>query len=583
MWLLAIPLAAIVVASFWAVTRNDFLNWDDEKNFVSNPHYWGLGWAQFRWAWTAFLLGVYQPVAWMLLEAQYSMFALAPWGYHATSVLLHVSNSVILYVLTIALIGRAQPTILDEHPWKCFASAALLTTLFAVHPLRTEVVAWVSCQPYLPCASFYLLAIGAYLRANPQHEEQQRRWHWASYALFVAGLLSKAVAVTLPFVLVILDAYPLNRLGLDPRRWFARSSRGVWAEKLPFFVTSVAFMVIATWARRHMPILAAVEPKGLSAAQLAQSLYGVGFYVSKTLVPVRITGFYAKPVGGSWLDPLLLVPILLAITVTALVIGYRRRFPAAAVAWLCYVVMLGPNLGLVRISNQIAADRYSYLPLMSLVVLGAGTLAWCWCNARLAQIVKAGVLPVSAIATIVLVALAQAQNRTWRSDEALWTYAMNNGQAEVAEIHNFLALALVRESRLDEAEQHVTKSLQLTRTYAGAHNTLGIVLGEQGKLPQAADEFREALRLDPRHVNAHLNMGSVLLREQQVERAISQYAVALELEPDNGPASRLLRRILLTTPPRDGRLVKGVQAVLQDPGNRSAHRALTDALEPYVQ
>jgi len=580
MWAMAIPIAAIVVVTFWSVTRNDFVNWDDDKNFINNPNYWGLGWAQLRWAWTTILLGVYQPVAWMLLEAQYSMFALDPRGYHLVSILLHVVNSVVLYALMIALIGRARPELLDHHPWKCFTSAAVMTTVFAVHPLRTEVVAWISCQPYLPCALFYLLAIAAYLRANPQNGIQDRDWFWRSYLLFVAALLSKAVAVSLPFVLLILDAYPLNRLSGGLREWFSPAHRRVWSEKLPFIGASIAVMVVATWAKRHEPILSAVQPRGLAWDQLVQAVYGAGFYVVKTLVPVGITAYYPLPPHVNWLDPSFLIYIVTAIVLTVGVFVLRRTLPAAMAAWITYLVVLGPNMGLIHISSQIAADRYGYIPLMGPFAMGAGLLASCWSRDRLARVVNVAVVPAALAAVIALVVLSQQQSRTWLSDEALWAHAIDHG-SDVAEFHNFLGLALAKETRREEAKQQFTEAIRLYGEYADAHNNLGVVLLDEGRSREAGDHFAEAIRLKPGYAEAHNNLGTILLGERQVERAIREYVRSLELEPDNGTVVRNLRRVLTTTPPRDARLVDCVQAVLRNPTDKAAYRELHEALRSY--
>jgi len=581
MWLLAIPIAAIVVATFWSVTHNDFVNWDDDKNFINNLHYRGLGWSHLRWTWTTFLLGVYQPIAWMLLQVQYSIFGLDPWGYHLVSILLHITNSVVLYLMTIALIGRAQPRLLDRHPWKCFASAAIATTLFAVHPLRTEVVAWVSCQPYLPCALFYLLAIAAYLRANPRSSAQDQRWFWISYAFFITSLLSKAVAVSLPFVLLILDAYPLNRLAGGAWRWLDPPLRRVWFEKLPFIGASLAFMVVAVWAKQDAQIMAPVQATGLSWGRMAQALYGVGFYVVKTVVPLRISAFYVLPIGADWLRAKYVVYMLATVVISGAVFLLRRSFPAAAASWLAYLIVLSPNIGLVRIGHQVAADRYGYVPLMALFALGAGSLAVSWSLQRLAGIIAASVVPALAAALVALMALTQIQARTWISSMALWTHAVRAGQGNAAEVQTFLGLAFAQEGVREEAKEHYIDALKLNDGYADAHNNLGIVLGEEGRFIEAEEQFKETVRLDPKHVLAHNNLGVSLWRQHRIEPAILEFAAALELDPDNSNAERNLKTLLSTNPPADARLVECARAVLRAPSDTAAHKALKDALKQY--
>ncbi len=163
-WLVAIPLALIVSYAFIPCLNNGFVtSWDDDQNFLDNPYFRGLGAAQVKWAWSTMWVGVYQPLEWMLFEAQYVFCQLDPRGYHLTSLLLHVANAVVLYVLTVALLVRCRADSCLDSPWTCAWSAGLTTALFAVHPLRVEAVAWASCQPYLPCALFSMLTVLAYL------------------------------------------------------------------------------------------------------------------------------------------------------------------------------------------------------------------------------------------------------------------------------------------------------------------------------------------------------------------------------------------------------------------------------------
>ena len=206
-WLVAVPLAVLVIAAFIPVLDNGFVNWDDDINFLDNVHFRGLGLAQMKWACTTFWLGAYQPLAWLLFEAQYVFWKLDPHGYHLTSVILHAVNAVVLYVLTMTLLRRCLPDLCKKGPWTCCLAAGVATGLFAVHPLRVEAVAWVSCQPYLPCALFSMLAVLAYLRGFEMSPYPRWGWLVATFVLFVAALLFHAVAVSMPLVLLILDVY----------------------------------------------------------------------------------------------------------------------------------------------------------------------------------------------------------------------------------------------------------------------------------------------------------------------------------------------------------------------------------------
>ena len=427
--------------------RQRLRDWDDEENFLENPSYRGLGWSQIRWAWTTFLIGVYQPLAWMILEVQYVLFGLRPWGYHFTSLLLYALNTVVLFVLTVTLLVRCRPELPREGPWAVALGAGLAVALFAVHPLRTEVVVWASCQPYLPCALFSMLAVLAYLRASREGPSQSRQgWLVAAFGLFAAALLSKAVAVSLPVVLLILDVYPLRRLGGGPGRWFGPTVRRVWWEKLPFVALSLIFMVLAIVARAHDRHLVPLEDRGLSA-RIAQACYGIWFYVIKTVLPSGITAFYPLPPRVEWYDPPFLLSILGTLGVSAGLFLLRRRWPGLLAAWLSYVVILAPNLGLVRTGKQIAADRYSYMAMLGGVVLVAAGLC------RFGQAMRR-VHPVAAVSVAAglglilgLVILTRAQCRTWRTSETLWTHALEHGAGHSDLVHNNLGAALVKQGR----------------------------------------------------------------------------------------------------------------------------------------
>jgi Tfp pilus assembly protein PilF len=561
-WWVGLLLAVLVLVAFFPVLDNGFVNWDDEKNFVYNAHFRGLGWTQLVWAWRTFLLGVYQPVAWLILEAQYAIWQLEPWGYHLTSILLYAVNTVVLFFLTAALLQRCQPALYREDPAYCFLAAGLATALFSVHPLRTEVVAWVSCQPYLPCALFYMLAVLAYLRAYPEGTPAQRGWLLGSFFLFAMALLSKAVAVSLPLVLLILDVYPLGRLGGGPGRWLGRSAWKVWLEKVPFVLLSVIFMDIAIAAKRHAPILAVPgQASRIGSAQVAQACYAIWFYVTKTVLPLDIRAYYPAPLRVIWYEPRFLSSILGVLGMSVGLFLVRRRCPALLAVWLSYLVILAPNLGIVRISNQIAADRYAYVPTMGAVVLTAAGVGWLGRQTRWARPLT-GLLSAACLGMMMgLVILTWRQCQTWQTSEILWNHALNHGADSSPDVRNFVGLVMGRQGRLPEAKAHFAEALRLNPSSSEAHNNLGVVLGQEGKLAEAQAEFGEALRLYPQHVEASNNLASALARQGKLEEAVSQYTRALGLDPDNFEAHNNLGSVLVKLDRPEEAVVQFAEAI----------------------
>jgi len=568
-WLVAVPLALFVITAFIPTLDNGFVNWDDEGNFLDNRSYRGLGAAQVRWAWTTFRLGAYQPLAWLLFEAQYAFSKLDPRGYHLTSLVLHAANAVVLYVLTVTLLVRCRTDSCKKSPWTCAWGAGLATALFAVHPLRVEAVAWASCQPYLPCALFFMLAVLAYLRAFPMDSSPRGGWLVGSFVLFIAALCSKAVAVSLPAVLLILDVYPLRRFGDGPGRWFGSAARRVWLEKVPFVMVSLLFMGLAIAAKpqSRFPIHRYDAFTGI-----AQACYGIWFYIQKTVLPLDLSAYYPSPRQIRWLAPPFLLSILGTLGMSAGLFMLRRRWPGLLVAWLCYLVILAPNSGIIWISDQIAADRYSYIAMLGWVILAAA------CLCRLGQTswrARPGAIGIVAVCLgAILVRMTWSQCRTWRDSETLWTHALSHGSGNSCVAHNNLGLVLYGQGKIEAATAHYTLALRLNPAHANAHNNLGAVLSRREKYEAACAHYAEALRLDPGHVNAHNNLGLELFRQGNYEEAAARLAEALRLDPGYANAHINLGGVLF----RQGKLKEAAthyaQALRLSPNDAEAHNNL---------
>ena len=292
-WLLVL-VALVTALAFLPILSNGWVDRDDPDNFLDNPSYRGIGLAQLRWAISTFYLGVYQPLAWMLLGAQYEVCGLMPWGYHLSSLVMHCANAVLLVTLAAAFLklGGRRPLpekALDhESQYLGVAAAALL---FAVHPLRVEVVAWVSCQPYLPCAFFTMLAVLAYLRREYASAAGRAAWLVTAWLLYVLALLCKAPALTLPAVLLLIDVFPLRRFSGELRSRWASILAAV-LEKLPFVAVGVLFFVLTVEGKYiSNPLMFSEDSLGLGQ-RLARSGYSAGFYIEKTVWPSGLAADY---------------------------------------------------------------------------------------------------------------------------------------------------------------------------------------------------------------------------------------------------------------------------------------------------
>src|SRR6266581_72470 len=221
LWLVPTLIALVTFGAFLPTLHNQFVNWDDDKNFLENPHYRGLGWTQLSWMWTTHL-GHYIPLTWMTFGLDYLLWGMNPLGYHLTNLLLHAANAVVFFFITRRLLTRALPSP-SERGHTLAVSAALAALVFSIHPLRVESVAWATERRDVLSGLFYLSAVLAYLRACDR-DERGRGWYWGAVALFAGALLSKSMAVNLPVVLMILDVYPLRRLG-ESIGWRSKPAR----------------------------------------------------------------------------------------------------------------------------------------------------------------------------------------------------------------------------------------------------------------------------------------------------------------------------------------------------------------------
>src|SRR5438128_558368 len=367
-WLVPVLIALVTFAAFLPALYNQFVNWDDDDNFLGNPHYRALAWTHLRWMWTTHL-GHYIPLTWMTLGLDYLLWGMNPVGYHLTSLLLHATNAVVLYFLARRLLTLALPPP-PQRGHAPVVSAGFAALVFAIHPLRVESVAWATERRDVLSGLFYLLTILVYLRAC-ERGPRGRRLYWLSVTLFGCALLSKSMAVSLPVVLLILEVYPLRRLG-GSLGWSSASARAVYLEKIPFVLLAGAASAIALM--EQLSNRAMVSVAQLSAQdRLAVSAYGLSFYLWKTVVPLNLSPLYMLPQTVNPAATPFIVSYGGVLAVTAIALALRRRWPGLPAAWLAYVVVLLPVLGIAQNGPQLAADRYTYLAVLGWAILaGAG-------------------------------------------------------------------------------------------------------------------------------------------------------------------------------------------------------------------
>ena len=521
-WIVPALIAAVTFLAFLPALRNGFVAWDDDKNFLANPHYRGLGTAELRWMWTSFHLGHYVPLSWMTLGLDYVLWGMNPAGYHFTNVLLHAANAVLLYFIARRLLRRTAAASLADNWDSLTVGTAFAALFFAVHPLRVESVVWVTERRDVLSGLFCLLSVLFYLRAT-EEGERKRAIYALSLGTFACALLSKATSMTVPALLLVLNVYPLRRVG-GVAGWWGKRARRVYLEILPFAMLAAASAILSIVALQRMPQLSI-------PGKVAVSAYSLAFYVWKTLVPWPLSPVYEMPQHVDPLAPRFLASYACVLVLIALAWRLRWRWPGVTTAMIAFVVITLPMLGVVQNGPQIAADRYTYHAAPALAIL-AGTVYTALPSLRLARFVH-GIVGIAII--VVLGVLTWNQSRVWHDSAALWSHVLRVDD-ESAIGHVGLANVLFRQNRVEEATEHARRAVAIAPGYAQAHNDLGVGLATQGHLDEAVSEYQRALALEPGNDEAHSNWGVVLARQGDLDGAIERYREALEANPDNADA-----------------------------------------------
>jgi tetratricopeptide (TPR) repeat protein len=545
---LAALLALVTWVLFWPAGDHAFFLMDDHQYVVENPAVLaGLGWAGMRWAFTSFHAANWHPLTWLSHMADVQLFGLAPRGHHLTSVLLHGLNGALLLLLLARLTGSR---------WRSAAVAAL----FALHPLRVESVAWVAERKDLLAGLFCLLTLLAWVRFTA-------RPGWRPYlltlGLFAFGLMAKPMLVTLPFLLLLLDWWPLGRWPGGPGEP-APASR-LLLEKLPFLLLSGVASLVTLKAQQAAGAVSSLTVLHF-ADRLANALVSYGAYLGKALWPQGLAVHYPLnlPLPG-WR---VLAAGTLVAAITLLVMQQRRCRPWLAWGWLWYLVTLVPVIGLVQVGLQSMADRYTYLPLIGPAVM----LVWSLPTPAAAgqrRLLAAGTTTVF----LLLALLTRQQLGYWRDSVTLLrrTVAVTK-ENPLAEF--YLGDALFEAQATDEALIHYTRSLLLKPNQSAVHNALAGVYARQGDLPRAARHYLAALELNPSNFEARYNLGLLQVRLGELPAAGITLTEALRLRPKNAEGHYNLAVVLS----RQGRLDEAGQhyreAVRLKPDHVAAHYAL---------
>lgn len=499
------------------------MRYDDGDYVFDNPNVRaGLTLPGVAWAFTTNETANWHPLTWLSHMADVQLWALNPVGHHFTGVLLHVLNAILLYLLLEKMTGAS---------WRAAAAAAL----FALHPLRVESVAWVAERKDVLSTLLGLLCLLAYVRYVRQGGKASFAW---SLLLFAASLMAKPMLVTLPFLLLVLDYWPLERMGdaVSAGEHSSRpGARRLILEKAPFLLLAVASSAVTLWAQRRamsalpLPLAVRIDNAVLSYAR----------YLGKLIYPVHLAVLYPHPGVVQGVKTLAAGALLLAATASFVLL--RRRIPYLLAGWLWYGGTLVPVIGLVQVGWQSMADRYTYFPSIGLVVMavwGLSDLAARW-PARRALLAGSTALVLCALSILTIL-----QIRHWKDAVSLFEHALQTTDRN-AIVNYFLGNELLSQGRVAEGTLHLEEALRLNPDFPEAHYQLGALAGGRGQWAEAASHARAALKLRPEFAEGHCQLGVALDSQGQTSEAIHHYGAALRLKPDYAEAHKYLGKALL--------------------------------------
>jgi len=501
-------LAAITFAVFGQTLAHEFIDYDDNIYVYNNPVVArGLSLKGIVWVFTHADCNFYHPLTMLSLMGDNQLYGLHAGGYHLTNVLLHAASAILLFLILRQMTGAL---------WR----SAFVAAVFAIHPLRVESVAWVAERKDVLGAFFFMLTLGAYARHVGNLKSPARYWMVA--AAFVLALLSKPTVVTLPFVLLLLDYWPLNRF--EPPRKLSR----LVLEKIPLLALAAGACVMTVLAEAK----AIAGSDNISMhARLGNALVSCAVYLRQMVWPEGLAVPYLYPHHGLPPWEVALAGTLLA-GLSAVAWAERRTRPWLLMGWLWYLGMLTPMLGIVQVGTFASADRFTYLPQIGIYVAVTWLVAE-WVAKWQAGRVALGGLMAAVLA--VLAACAWKQTAYWQNSETLWTHVLACTTDNYIAHFNF-GNALRQEGRTDEAIDHFQQALQIKPLYEQAHLNLGNALHQEGRMDEAIDQFQQALQIRPDYAEAHYNLGYVLLQKGSVDEAIDQFQQALQIRPDYAEA-----------------------------------------------
>jgi len=494
----------LAISSFWVywpVTTHSFLNYDDQEYVTENPHVQsGLSLQNVVWSLTEVHSANWHPLTWISHMLDVQLFGLDPGMHHLTNLIFHVLSTLLLFFVFRRMTGELWP-------------GCLVAALFALHPLHVESVAWIAERKDVLSTFFWMATLWAYLRyADSPNLLQYLR----VLLFFILGLTAKPMLVTLPFVLLLIDYWPLKRFSGS-----RSGTRLVW-EKAPLLVFTLLSCWITLLAQYHAGAIKFAETYPFSI-RIANALVSYVAYLVKMVWPRHLAAYYPYP-GDSLSIWMVSGAVLVLISVSFAVWCFRKRHPHLWVGWLWYVGTLFPVIGLVQVGSQALADRYTYVPFIGLFIMVSYSLS----SFRSKPLIP---ITVFSIILAMLTVQARIQIRYWQNDMTLFSRMLNVTENNYR-AHFGMGFALSGRGLLDQAEVHYREAIRINPDYDRVYNNIGILFLKKGDVQAATTQFLKALQLNEKNAKAHNNMGAALMALGRTEQAVSHFQKAVFIKPD---------------------------------------------------
>lgn len=580
-YIICLFLVVATLAVYWQVLDNDFVHYDDDAYVTENLRVQkGVTFDNLTWAATSSLASNWHPLTWISHMIDCQFYGLNPKGHHLTSLLFHVANTLLLLLIFVRMTGAL---------WQ----SSFVAALFALHPLHVESVAWVAERKDVLSTFFMMLTLWAYLL----YVKKGKVWRYLLVVLFfVFGLMSKPMLVTLPFVLLMLDFWPLGRLGLirDTRNEVTgqQADEGpnifqlLW-EKVPFFALAVGSSIVTFIVQERGGAVKLLEMYSIQT-RIINAFVAYIEYIVNMIWPVKLVVLYPHP-GNSlpiWKG---VVTGLVMVLITVLVIRKARKIPYLAVGWFWYIVTLIPVIGIVQVGSQAMADRYTYITLIGLFVIiawGANDLLSKWLHREKSF----GTL--AAILLPILIVLTWKQVQYWENSFTLYKHTLKHTSNNFI-IYNNLGKVYNDSGKYKEAIEAYKQSTRIAPDYAMAHSNLGVSYNDLGKYKEAIEACRKAIWINPDYAKAYFNLSVAYGESGKYEEAIEACRKAIEIDPDYAMAHSNLGVAYGVLGMYKEAIEKFKQAIEIDPDDVMAHSNLgyaylsssmhKEAIEAYKQ